>query len=72
MLSHFVGCGAAFTICHTLDCKNGGLVMECHNELRDGVSNVAGKAFTPAHLRDDPILFTGQAVWGEGRPRERK
>ena len=33
-----------------------------HNELRDGVADLAGKAFTPSHVRNDPLIFTGRAV----------
>lgn len=29
------GCGAAFTITHSLDCKKGDLVTQRHNEIRD-------------------------------------
>ena len=46
--------------------KNGGLITARHNELRDGVANLAGKAFTPAHVRDDSKIFTGRAVQGGG------
>ena len=38
--------------------------MARHNELCDGVSGVAGKALTPAHMRDDPKISTGYAVRG--------
>ena len=64
------GCGAVFSICHALDCKNGGLITAHHNKLRDGVANLGGKAFTPVHVRDDPIIFTGCAVQG-GEPKEK-
>ena len=40
-------CGSALSICHALDCKRGGLVTARHNELCDGVADLAGKAFTP-------------------------
>ena len=50
------GCEARFSISHTLDCKKGGLVMARHNELRDGVADLAGKAFTPSHVRDDSLI----------------
>ena len=56
------GCGARFTISHALDCKKGGLVRACHNELRDGVADLAGKAFTPAHVRNDPLIYSGCAM----------
>ena len=49
-------------ISHALDFKNGGLVTTRHNEIRDGVADLANKAFTPSHVRDDPIIYSGCAV----------
>ena len=56
------GCNAKFSICHTLDCKRGGLVTARHNDLGDGVADLTGKAFTPSHVRDDPLIFSGRSV----------
>ena len=56
------GCDAKFTISHALDCKKGGLVTARHNELRDGVADLAGKACTPAHVRDDPLIYSGRTM----------
>ena len=56
------GCEVRFSISHSLDCKKGGLVTACHNELRDGVADLAGKAFTLSHVRDDPLIYSGRAV----------
>ena len=64
LIEHCNGCGAEFDICHTLDCKNGGLVTACHNKIHDGVFDHAVKAFTPTHMRDDPKIYTGCAVHG--------
>ena len=36
--------------------------MARHNELHDGVADLAGKAFTPSHVRDDPLIYSGRAV----------
>ena len=36
--------------------------MARHNELRDGVADLAGKAFTPSHVRDNPLIYLGCAV----------
>ena len=47
---HCDGCGAAFDICHALGCKKGGLIMARHNGLRDGVTELASKAFAPTHV----------------------
>ena len=59
---HCDGCDTKFTISHALDCKKGGLVTARHNELRDGVAELAGKAFTPDHVRDDPLIYSGRAM----------
>ena len=56
------GCQAPFLISHSLDCKKGGLVMARHNELRDRVADLAGKAFTLFHVRDNPLIYSGRAV----------
>ena len=55
--THCDCCQAKFLISHALDCKQGGLVTARHNELRDGVAELAGKAITPAHVRDDPLIY---------------
>ena len=60
--SHCDGCDTKFSISHALDCKKGGLVTARHNEIRDGVADLAGKAFTPAHVRDDPLIYSGRAM----------
>ena len=36
--------------------------MALHNELRNRVADLEGKAFTPSHVRDDPLIFAGCAV----------
>ena len=55
-------CQAQFSISHALDCKKGGLVTARHNELLDGVADLAGKSFNPSHVRDDPLIYSGRAV----------
>ena len=56
------GCNARFSICHALNYKRGGLVTARHNDLRDGVADLAGKAFTTSHVRNDPFIYKGCAV----------
>ena len=56
------GCQAKFSISHDLDCKKGGLITARHNELRDGVADLAGKAFTPSHVRNDPLIYSSRSV----------
>ena len=60
--THCNGCEERFTISHALDCNKGGLVTAPHNELRDGVVDLASKAFTPAHVREDPLIYSGRAM----------
>ena len=54
------------TILNTLinfnNCKRGGLVTARHNEIHDGFTDMAGKDFTPNHVRDDYLMFAGCAV----------
>ena len=62
LCTHCDGCEARFTISHAFDCKKVGLVTARHNEIRDGVSDLAGKAFTPDHVCDDPLIYSGRAM----------
>ena len=59
---YYDGCNVRFSICHALDCKRGELVTTSLNELCDGVVDLAGKAFTPSHVRNDPLIYPGCAV----------
>ena len=56
------GCQVRFSISHALDCKKGGLITAPHNELRDGVADLAGRAFTPSNVRNDPLIYSCRAV----------
>ena len=56
------GCNAKLTIFHALDCNKGRLVTAPHNELQDRVADLAGKYFTPSHVRDNLLIFAGCAV----------
>ena len=40
----------------------GGLVTVSHNKIGDQVTDLTGKAFTPTHMRDDPLIFSGYVV----------
>ena len=53
-------------ISYTLDLKKGCLFTTHHNKLRDGVSDLAVKAFTPSHVRNNHLIHPGCAV-REGR-----
>ena len=38
--------------------------MARHNNICDGVVDLAGKYFTSTHVHDDPNIFTGRALRG--------
>ena len=56
------GCQAKLSISQALDYKKGGLVTVRHKDLRDGAADMDGKAFTPSHVRDNPLIYSGRAV----------
>ena len=59
-LPHYCNdCNATFSIRRSLDFKWGGLFTACHNKLCDRVADLAGKAFTPYHFRNNPLIFAG-------------
>ena len=60
--THCNFCQAKLSISHALDCKKCGLVTARHNNLCDGVADLADKAFTPSHMRDDPLIYSGRTV----------
>ena len=33
--------------------------MARHNELRDGVADLAGKAYTTSHVHNNPLIYQG-------------
>ena len=59
---HCNGCQSKISISHALDYQKGGLVTARHNELRDRVADLAGKTFTPSHVRDESLIYSGCAV----------
>ena len=48
------------------------LITTRHTEIRDGFTDLAGKSFTPAHVRDNPKIFTGPYLGGEGQVKSNR
>ena len=53
---------SAFYICHSINCKKGVLFTARHNDLHDGVADLAGKSFTPMHVCDNLLILAGCIV----------
>lgn len=50
------GCGSSFFISHGLECKEGGLVLLCHNEIRDELAALDSQALVPSAVGDEPLI----------------
>jgi hypothetical protein len=61
------GCGEAFDVNHALDCKNGGLVYQRHNEMRDENCDLNKKAGFSQVICEPIIKSAGTNGMGELR-----
>ena len=59
--NHCDGCGAKFSIAHGLECKKGGLVILCHNEIKFELQDLAARALIPSVVRDEPQIYPGRS-----------
>ena len=62
--SHCDGCGAAFSLQHSLDCMNGGLIKRGHNDVRDVDARLADVAWGGVAV--EPVMVPVQD--GNNRP----
>ena len=54
-LPHYCdGCGATFSVEHTLDYRVGGLVFQCHNEVWDPIGNLSSLVWK--QVQKEPIV----------------
>ncbi len=79
------GCGHNFSVPHAMSCKKGGLVLICHNDVKDEWNHLCSQAFTPSNVSDEPFILSGpdregvetpataetppRTPWRRGRPR---
>ena len=73
MPGHCDGCGEEFSFQHALDCKKGGLVTQCHNEVRDALGDLAAIVYKDVvrepivqeadDSRGRPALISIRGVW---------
>ena len=50
------GCGEVFSLTHVLDCHKGGLVTQCHNEIREDLAALGYR-----EVVREPIVRKGHA-----------
>ena len=60
--THCDGCGAAWSVSHSLSCPFGGLVNCRHNEARDEVMDTCCMAYTESQVRDEPLINLVRAL----------
>ena len=54
--THCDGCGARSSVKHSLKCKNGGLVVLRHDEVKNEPMELCEKAFNPSSVCDKPQI----------------
>eukprot|EP00978_Attheya_sp_CCMP212_P016565 scaffold43553_cov75-Attheya_sp.AAC.3 len=63
--THCDGCNAICSIVHALSYEKGGLVIACHNEMKDKLGFLATLATSPNAVHDEPFVFPGHAASAE-------
>lgn len=71
------GCGSPFDLSHALSCRNGGLVIQRHNEIRDTLGDLAALAWGQVHREpivreadsNSPALIADLAIRGVWTPQ---
>ena len=53
------GCNQSLYIHHILSCSKGGLIMPCHNKVRDNILYLAWQAFPYNCIHGEPLIHQG-------------
>ena len=53
------GCGKAFSVSHGLQCKKGGLIFWRHEEVKNELAYLGGRALAPSAVRNEPLIYPG-------------
>ena len=53
------GCGKTFSVSHGLQCKKGGLIFWRHEEVKNELAYLAGRAMAPSAVRNEPLIYVG-------------
>ena len=56
LLTQCDGCGAKFSTAHGLECKKGGLVIQCHDKIKLELQYLAARVRIPSVVRDEPQI----------------
>jgi hypothetical protein len=51
-----------FDVCHTLECKVGGLIILQHNKINKELCDLASKALAPSAVHIEPMIHSGHAA----------
>jgi len=54
------GCREDFGLTHAFDCHKGGLVTQCHNEVRDALGDLAALGYS--EIVCEPVVCNGNEV----------
>jgi len=62
LLSHCDGCGENFTITHAHSCKNGGKIIDRHDEIVSELVPLSTMTFIQSTIRAEPQIITGSSI----------
>jgi len=54
--THCMGCNDQFTVKHAMLCKKGGLIIQCHNNLKAEWHHLCVQALTATAITDKPLI----------------
>jgi hypothetical protein len=60
------GCSQRFTVEHAMSCRQGGLVLQRHNDVAAEWHHLCAQALNPRAVSDEPLIPTGQdGTWAQ-------
>ena len=54
--THCGGCGVKFSMAHGLECQIGGLLIQCHDEIKSELQDL------PSGVRDKSPIYPGRSA----------
>lgn len=62
---HCDGCGANFTVTHAMSCRNGGRVINRHNDVQREWHMMCAQALKPSLVTDEPLIHSCRTTEGQ-------